>query len=747
MADHQNDALIDLIGEVEHITYHDDANAFTIAQVRPQEKRATVSVVGHMSHPIPGAMITAKGRWTDHPKFGRQFKAVEIESRPPVTLDGIEKYLGSGMIKGIGPETARRIVSRFKADTLDIIEHHISRLEEVPGIGAKRRAFIAKEWQAHRNIRHIMLFLQSHGVSPSYAQKIYRQYGDRTIAMVRRNPYRLAHDIPGIGFLIADGIAAKLGYDKDAPLRLQAGILYLLDQLAGQGHLYYPYDALIAKCCTVLKSLRPPIEGAMAALAKEKKIVIEVLSDDEGSPAPDAQAVYLGHYYRCERFIARQLHLLLAAPLYRPAIDTRQAVDWVQSRLKLRLARSQRDAVAMALTSKVLVITGGPGTGKTTIVRAITQLYEHLQARILLAATTGRAAKRLGEATGRRAKTIHRLLEYSPTQGGFQRDQHNPLDGDLLVVDEASMIDAVLMQYLMRAVPVTATLILVGDVHQLPSVGPGNVLKEILASKVIPQVTLNEIFRQARNSRIIVNAHRINAGKMPRMEPVPDNKLGDFYFIEQEDPEKILATILTLVSRRIPQRFGFDPVLDIQVLSPMHRGIVGAENLNRQLQQTLNPQEAYVGRGDQRFGLHDKVMQIRNNYDKQVFNGDIGRITHIDPAGKSVTVCFDDRQVPYAFEEMDEVVLAYAISIHKSQGSEYPAVVVPVTTGHYLLLQRNLIYTGITRARQLVVVIGTRKAMAMGVRNNTPQRRYTDLARRLIEFQHPSPSGEPPAPR
>lgn len=746
ITDHQNESLIDLIGEVEHITYSDDASAFTIAQVRLQGQRSAVAVVGHMSHPIPGAMITARGRWTDHPKFGRQFKAVQIESRPPVTLDGIEKYLGSGMIKGIGPEMARRIVQRFKADTLDIIEHHISRLAEVPGIGAKRLAIISKGWQANRNIRHILLFLQSHGVSPSYAQKIYRQYGERTIAMVRRNPYRLAHDILGIGFLIADGIAEKLGYEKDAPLRLQAGILYVLHQLAGQGHLYYPYDELVLKSCTILKSLRSPIEKAMAALAREKKIVMEVRSDNIGSSPPDARAVYLSHHYQCERFIARQLHLLLAAPLYPPAIDKRQAVAWVQSRLKLNLARSQKDAVAMAITSKVLVITGGPGTGKTTIVRAITQLYEHLQAQILLAAPTGRAAKRLGEATGRPAKTIHRLLEYNPGQGGFQRDLHNPLDGDLLVVDEASMIDAVLMQHLMRAVPVTATLILVGDIHQLPSVGPGSVLKDIIASNVIPQVTLSEIFRQARNSRIIVNAHRINAGKMPRIDPVPDEKPGDFYFIEQEDPEKILATILTLVSQRIPKRFGFDPVADIQVLSPMHRGIVGAENLNRQLRQTLNPQEAYVGRAEQRFGLHDKVMQVRNNYDKQVFNGDIGRITRIDPTRKSVIVRFDNRHVSYAFDEMDEVVLAYAISIHKSQGSEYPAVVLPVTTGHYLLLQRNLIYTGITRARQLVVVIGTRKAMAMGVRNNTPQRRYTDLARRLTEFECHSASGGSPAP-
>lgn len=731
MTDNQQGSLNTLTGELDRITYRDDASGFTIAQVRPPDQETTVTVVGHLNDAIPGTLIRAEGRWVDHPKFGRQFKADHMESRTPVTVDGIEKYLGSGMIKGIGTEMARRIVQRFKGDTLDIIEHQVSRLAEVLGIGAKRVAVIAEAWRAQQDIRHVMLFLQSHGVSPSYAHKIFQHYGDRTIDAVRENPYHLAHEIYGIGFLTADGIAAKLGYQKDSPLRLQAGILYVLHQLSDKGHLFFPYEDLIDKCKSILNSRRPPIESAMAALSAEKKIVIEV---SDGALPKNEKAVYLSQYFQCEGFIARQLHLLMASPPFQKTVDKRRAIAWVQSRFNLNLASSQTEAVAMSMTSKVLVITGGPGTGKTTIIRAITQLFEHLQARILLAAPTGRAAKRLADATGRPAKTIHRLLEYNPNQGGFQKNRHNPLDGDLLVVDEASMIDAVLMHHLLKAVPATATLILVGDVHQLPSVGPGNVLKDILVSKAVPQVTLSEIFRQARDSHIIVNAHRINAGKMPRMENVSERELADFYFIEQDDPEKILATILTLVSQRIPNRFGFDAVDDIQVLSPMHRGVIGAENLNRQLQMTLNPQESYVARSDQRFGINDKVMQVRNNYEKQVFNGDIGRILHIDATGKSVMVQYDNRQVPYAFDEMDEVVLAYAISVHKSQGSEYPAVVIPVTTGHYLLLQRNLIYTGITRAKQLVVVIGTRKAMAMGIRNNTPQLRHTRLARRLSDL-------------
>lgn len=723
--------LTQLSGEVEHITYSDETSGFTIAQIRASGYDEPVTVVGNLAGPTPGTTCEIEGQWTDHPKFGRQFKAIHIKIRPPVTVEGIEKFLGAGPIKGVGPETARRIVHCFKEKTLDIIDNQPERLSEVPGIGAKRIETIKKGWQEQKEVRDVMLFLQSHGVSPAYALKILRHYGQRTIEIVRNNPYRLAQDIFGIGFLIADSIAERIGLAKDAPLRLQAGILYTLQQLADKGHLFYPYEELIEKSRSILKSQRDPIVVGLADLATEKHIVIEDLNDNVEEYRPNHKAVYLNHHYQYEKIIARQIHMLMNAPPFSKDVKPQRAMHWVQKNLHVELAQSQEKAIDMALTSKVLVITGGPGTGKTTIIRSITQLYEHLGGQILLAAPTGRAAKRLSESTDRPAKTLHRLLEYNPSLGGFQKDRHDPLEADLLVIDEASMIDAALMYHLLQAVPVTTTLILVGDVDQLPSVGPGNVLKDMLACQSIPQITLTQIFRQSRDSRIITNAHRINAGQMPFTDLAQPETTTDFYFIVQQDPEKILSTILTLVSERIPKRFGFDPVKEIQVLTPMHKGVIGAENLNQQLQQTLNPQDAYIARGTLRFGLYDKVMQIRNNYDKNVFNGDIGHVSQIDPQDKSVSIYFDERRIQYDFEDMEEVVPAYAISVHKSQGSEYPAVVLPVSTQHYMLLQRNLIYTGITRAKQLVVLVGTKNAMAMAIKNNTPHKRYTRLAHRL----------------
>ncbi len=742
MSDTDQGSFVDLVGEIERVTYSDETSGFTIAQVQPIGRRRPVTVVGNLVDTTPGTVLKMKGQWAEHPKFGRQFKAKEVETHQPVTIEGIEKYLGSGLIKGIGPETARRIVKHFKEKTLEIIEHHPERLSKIPGIGDKRIAMIQKAWEQQQGGRQVMLFLQSHGVSPAYAFKIFRQYGSRTVEVVRQNPYQLAHDITGIGFLIADNIAGRLGYDNTAPLRLQAGILYVLHQLSEEGHLYYPYEELVAKSQSMLRSPRGPIIGAVDVLSTENKIVLEEIPQEIRNSSTQQVIVYLSRYHQCEKFVAEQLHRLMAVPGSLSTTNSQKAVQWVQKKFNLTLVGRQENAVSQALKSKVSVITGGPGTGKTTIVRAITRIYEHLNTRFLLAAPTGRAAKRLSESTGRPAKTIHRLLEYNPSMGGFQKNQHAPLDTDLLVVDEASMIDAVLMCHLLKAIPARTTLILVGDVNQLPSVGPGNVLKDILSSGTVPLVTLNEIFRQARNSRIITTAHRINAGKMPQLEQLPSNSLGDFYFIIQKSPEKILSTIMTLVSERIPRRFGFDAVEDIQVLTPMHRGVVGAENLNRQLQKTLNPQEAYISRGDQRFGQHDKVMQIRNNYEKNVFNGDIGRIAEIDAHSKTVAIYFDDRSVRYDFTEMEEVVLAYAISVHKSQGSEYPAVIIPVSTAHYLLLQRNLIYTGITRAKKLVVLVGTKQAMGMAVKNNAQHQRHTRLAHRLRQIKSASQFGE-----
>jgi exodeoxyribonuclease V alpha subunit len=591
---------------------------------------------------------------------------------------------------------------------------------------------IKKAWEEQKEIREVMLFLQTHGVSSGYATKIFKQYGNRSIEVVKENPYRLAMDIFGIGFLTADRIAEKLGFAKDSEVRAEAGILYVLHQLSDEGHVYYPYEPLIEKCQEILEVERDVISRAVGTISAQEKIVIEDLDEKAGK-----RAVYLAKFHFSETSTAARIRTLVNAPKSIRKIDSEKALEWVQGQLSITLAEKQIEAVKTAIENKVMVITGGPGTGKTTIINAILKIFSKLKVGILLAAPTGRAAKRMSEATGYEAKTIHRMLEYSIQKGGFQKDEEDPLKCDLLIVDEASMIDIILMHHLLKAVPAKATLILVGDVNQLPSVGAGNVLRDIIASGAVPVVELNEIFRQAKESLIIVNAHRINSGQIPPLKSSRE-KLDDFYFIEQEDPEEVLNTILDLVRKRIPQRFKVDPIDDIQVLTPMHKGTVGASNLNMELQKALNPSEDELIRGGRAFHVRDKVMQIRNNYDKEVFNGDIGRITKIDQENQEVTISFDGKEIIYDYSDLDEIVLAYAVSVHKSQGSEYPVVIIPLLTQHYVLLQRNLIYTAVTRGKRLVIIVGTKRALAIAVRNNKTEKRYTYLKNRLTYQMNPT---------
>jgi exodeoxyribonuclease V alpha subunit len=721
--------LTELSGQIERITYTNDETGFTIARVRVNGQKDLVTVVGHLISAAPGEVLTMRGEWVNHPRFGEQFKVVESKTKVPATTYGIRKYLGSGLIKGLGPVMADRIVKKFGVQTLDVIENEIGKLSRVNGIGKKRIAIIQKAWNEQREIRDVMLFLQSHGISSGYATKIFKQYGNRSIAVVTDNPYRLATDIFGIGFVIADRIASKLGFPEDSHLRVEAGILYVLDQLSDEGHVFYPYEPLIKKSQEILGVGKDVVVKALGNIAGQGRIIVEDINKSIQEFKKNKKAVYLAKFHLCETSISDRLKILLTAPKSIRHIASEKAIDWVQTQLNMTLAEKQIGAIQSALTNKIMIITGGPGTGKTTIIHAILKIFSRLNVRTLLAAPTGRAAKRMSETTGHGAKTIHRLLEFSFIKGGFQKNQESPLNCDLLILDEASMIDTILMHHLLKAVPPVATVILVGDVNQLPSVGAGNVLNDMITSKAVPVVELNEIFRQAKASRIIVNAHKINNGILPSLEN--DRSNNDFYFIRQQDPQKVLEIILDLTKTRIPRRFGFDPVDDIQVLTPMHKGMVGAENLNVELQKTLNPVQDGIIRGNRSFRVNDKVMQIRNNYDKEVFNGDIGRITGIRSEEYQVTVTFDGRDVAYEFSDLDEIVLAYAVSVHKSQGSEYPAVVIPILAQHYILLQRNLIYTAITRGRNLVVMVGTRNALAMGINTHKTPKRYTLLRHRL----------------
>ncbi len=726
---------MELTGQIERITYNNEENGFTIAQVKVKGQHDLVTVLGNIMAPLPGEVLEMHGEWTQHPRYGEQFKIAKYKTKVPATVYGIRKYLGSGLIKGLGPVMAERIVAKFGKKTLDIIEADIGRLSEIEGIGEKRLEMIQEAWEDQREIRDVMIFLQSYGVSSGYATKIFKQYGNGSITVVKQNPYRLADDIFGIGFLTADKIAAKLGFPKNSELRVQAGILYVLNQLAEDGHVLYPYEPLIEKCREILEVDREIVLLAIEQIARDKKIVIEKLEGDHKAFADNDKGVYLTRFYTSETGVTNRLRMLTQVPKAAHSIETDKALSWVQQRLAIRLAKNQMEAIRWAVEKKILIITGGPGTGKTTIINAIIKIMARTGVKILLGAPTGRAAKRMNEATGHVAKTIHRLLEFSFKKGGFQRSEEKPLNCDLLIIDETSMIDTILMYHLLKAVPVTSTLILVGDANQLPSVGAGNVLKDIIASKAVQAIELNKIFRQARESQIIVNAHLINDGIIPSSKTADHPEEGttpkDFYFIQQEDPQQVLEIIIELTKERIPRRFGFNPVDDIQVLTPMYKGVVGAENLNRKLQDILNPRQDGVQRGDRFYRIHDKVMQIRNNYDKEVFNGDIGKILRIDSEAQEVEISYDGRRVAYGFGELDEVVLAYAVSVHKSQGSEYPAVVIPIVTQHYILLQRNLIYTAVTRGKKLVVMVGTRKALAIGVKNDKTQKRYTYLKERL----------------
>lgn len=722
---------VEVRGQVERITYANEENGYVIAKMKVSGRQGLVSVVGNLFTITPGEVLRIAGHWEQHPKYGEQLRVEAYESVLPATSQGIERYLGSGMIKGIGPVMAKRLVSAFGEKTLDIIENSVGKLLEVPGIGTKRVDMIRQAWEEQKEIRDVMVFLQGQGVSPAYAVKIYRHYGNDAIKVVRENPYRLAMDIFGIGFLTADKIAEKLGIPKDSPIRTEAGALYVLHELSDEGHIFYPFDALVKKCAEILDVEEATVPYALNSMVSQKKIVI----DDSGwseigeRGTTDHRAVYLTPLHIAEVGIANRLKALFRYPKQMRLINVREALDWVQKALKIELSERQKDAVESSIHAKVLIVTGGPGTGKTTIINAIIRIYNKMGQGVALAAPTGRAAKRMTEATGHEAKTIHRLLEYSPGENTFKKNETNPLATDLIIIDEASMVDTVLMYNLLKAIPLKATVILVGDVDQLPSVGPGNILKDIIVSEYVPTVRLKEIFRQSKESLIIVNAHRINNGQMPTTATEGKHRK-DFFFFSVDDPEDALKEIVSLCKEKIPAR-GYDPMKDVQVLTPMHKGTVGVANLNSVLQATLNPGRDELVRAGKVLRVGDKIIQLRNNYDKEVFNGDIGRVVTIDREMQEVHIDFYGRRVAFEFSELDEISLAYAISVHKAQGSEYPVVIMPVLTQHYMLLQRNLLYTGITRGRELVIVIGTWKALAIAIHNNKPHKRYTMLTERL----------------
>ena len=698
---------------IDHITYQNQENGYSVMRVKVKDYKDPVTLVGNLLDVPVGAVLLCEGDWKMDKRYGNQFVAETWEEVMPATVYGIEKYLGSGLVKGIGPKFAHLIVEKFGTDTIEIIEDNIERLYEVAGIGKKRVEKIKESWEKQKDIKNVMLFLQQYGVSTAYAAKIYRQYGKESIEKVKDNPYRLADDILGIGFKTADGIASKMGYENNDIRRCKSGLLYTLNELSNDGHVYAVEEQLVESAKKLLEADEEPIREALKEMLASEDLIEE------------NEAIYLPPFYHSERGTAKKLLSLLLVNTS-TLFDGQMDIDAIQKQSGIEYDDVQIAAIKQAIDSKVMVLTGGPGTGKTTTTQGIIAAYKAAGLRILLAAPTGRASKRMSEATGMEAKTIHRLLEYNP-QDGYKRNDENPLEGDALIVDECSMIDIILMYNLMKAIPEHMRLVMVGDIDQLPSVGAGNVLRDIIESEKIPVIRLTRIFRQAQSSRIVMSAHAINHGRFP---DISNGMNTDFFFIKKDDPEQVADEIVKLVRDRLPKAYK-QPLCNIQVLTPMQRSVVGAGNLNTVLQQALNHNTLSLSRGGNTYKLGDRVMQIRNNYDKNVFNGDIGTVEKVNLEDRTLTINFDDTMVEYEASELDEVVLAYATTIHKSQGSEYPIVVIPVLMTHFVMLQRNLIYTGITRAKKICVLIGQTKALSYAIRNLTVSKRNTLLKERL----------------
>jgi len=711
-----------LSGAIERVTFHNEDNGFSILKVAVKGQKEPVSMLGHLAQANPGEHVVAEGRWEVDRTHGRQFRATLLRATPPDSPEGIEKFLGSGLVKGIGPVYAKKLVARFGKDVLNIIDQRSAKLEEVDGIGPTRRKAIKESWQEAKLVREIMTFLMSHGVSTARAFRIHKTYGEEAMMKVQADPYCLARDIRGIGFKTADEIARHFGIDANSPLRARAGVEHVLAENAGQGHCAFPRDELARQSAELLGIDPAIVEDAILHGLAEKRLILE-------TRLADNPLVYLQHMHRAETELAEDLRRLREAPLPFDTIDAPKALAWVQKQIRMELAPRQQEAVSTALRSKVMVITGGPGVGKTTIVNAIIRIFKARQLKVRLAAPTGRAAKRLSETSGEHAMTVHRLLVFDPASGGFKHNRSHPLSGDVFIIDESSMLDLQLAHQVIRALPEKALLLLVGDVDQLPSVGPGSVLRDVIESGSVPVCRLTEIFRQAQNSAIIVNAHRINQGEYPvsSSQQYP----GDFYIVPAEEPGQVWAKIRGLMTGALKKSFGMDPLRDAQILTPMQRGGLGARALNSEIQALVNPRGDFVERFGVTFRVGDRVMQTLNNYDKDVFNGDMGHIVSIDPMERELWVDMGGQKINYSFNELDELVLSYAITIHKSQGSEYPCVILPLHTQHYMMLQRNLLYTAVTRGKRLVIVVGSPKAISMALSRADTRLRIGCLRQRL----------------